>query len=155
MNQIGSLLNKWLKNRGYYKKVQQQQVVVYWYDIVGDYLATSSQAIKVESGVLWVKVKNSTWLYHLTMLKSQIIRKIYYYTGNNTIKDIYFFLGEIETVNTDQEKEETNTVEESFTKDKLIDPGVISEWLNYLPEDQPQFKEKLERLLYKRYHIKG
>jgi len=169
MNQLGSLLNRWLKQSGYLKTVKQQQAIVYWRKIVGDYTADASRAVKIEGGVLWVKVKNSTWLHHLSMLKSQIMRNLEQYSGNNNIKDIYFFLGEIEpeedikekemeqernkhnkNYEKKEQKEATSTEEGIHLQDEAgenrIDSGVIREWLSCLPEEDSDIKEKLERL---------
>jgi len=166
MNQLGNLLDRWLKNSGYYKTVKQQQAIVYWRQIVGDYLADACQPVKIEAGVLWVKTKNSTWLHHLTMLKSEILRKISEYTGNNNIKDIYFILGNFGMDSDDKENNFSN-LKNNKLKEKLlinqqrvietenINSEKINEWLKDVPEDEPEIKEKLAILIYKRYHIDG
>ena len=156
MNRIGDLLDKWLKDRGYQRAVKQQQVVIEWPYIVGEHLASSTEAVKVEAGVLWVKVKNSTWLHHLSMLKKQILRKISQYMGHNNVKDIYFFVGEISVTSPpDSEKKIDNLTEKEKEEGEPLDVQILEEWLARIPEDKPEFKEKLKTLLNKRYNIRG
>ena len=164
MRTIGSLLEKWLQGQGYYRKIKQQQAVLEWDSIVGEKVAASAQAEKIEKGVLWVRVKNSVWMHHLTMMKGDIIKKINHYTGNKDIQDLYFFLGEEEyfkekgsSLKEQERGDGDNKGQEEIeaTEKETLPEEEVKAWLDQIPEEERHLKGKIERLLYKRYHIRG
>ena len=61
-----------------------------WNTVVGDLVAQNSVPQKVEKGVLYVSVKNSTWRQELSMQKTQILKKFEDRFGPGIITDIRF-----------------------------------------------------------------
>ncbi len=153
MKKAGSLIEKVLKQKGLYKTYQYHLAVEHWNDIVGVKIAQNSQAVKVEAGVLWVAVKNSVWLQHLTMLKGEIIRKVCGYTGNNIIKDIYFFQGKIEDNIENNKTSKKNNIKEGATGDKeyTLDLKEINRLLENIPPEQKEIREKVQSIIFKKY----
>jgi len=61
-----------------------------WNTVVGGLVAQNSVPKKVEKGVLYVSVKNSTWRQELSMQKTQILTKFKDRFGPGIITDIRF-----------------------------------------------------------------
>jgi hypothetical protein len=61
-----------------------------WPSIVGDMLSKQTRAKKIERNILWVSVENAALNYELSMMKSDILIKIFEATHVN-YKDIKFF----------------------------------------------------------------
>lgn len=59
-----------------------------WNSVVGEVIAKVSAPVRVQGGVLYVSVKNSTWRHELMMQKPQILRKYAEVFGPDIIKDI-------------------------------------------------------------------
>ncbi len=151
MKIAGNLIEEWMKKKGIYKSYKYRQAVECWSEVVGKKIAENSRAVKVESGVLWVKVRNSVWLQHLSMLKKQIMWKINEYTGYNSIRDIYFFQG-----NVDEEYENKKGIYRNRLDykepDNRLDPKEIEGLIKNVSNKQPEVREKIKSLLYKRYN---
>ncbi len=97
MDSIGKLVNDILKKRGILPLVRQQEMLVRWREVVGDDIAGHTEAVSVKKGVLWIRVKDSVWMHHLSMMKKQIMDKVNGYLKTDTVRDIYFFIGEVDS----------------------------------------------------------
>lgn len=95
MHKIGNIIEKFFLEKGLTDILQQQKIIHHWNEIVGEKISDQSRAESIENGILRVRVKDSVWINHLLLLKPQIIMKINTYVKKNIIKDLYFFLGEI------------------------------------------------------------
>ncbi len=87
---LGEVLKWFLKNIGVEHKVKEGMVVEYWDKVVGPYIASVSMAERMENGVLYVKVVNSSWKHHLFMLRREIINKLNHKLGADVINEIVF-----------------------------------------------------------------
>jgi len=85
---IGESLIKLLKGVGIEQKVCEYDVICQWPEIVGEQVASVTKALRVVDGVLYVKVKNSTWRNELTFLKSEILTKIAEQNDRASVFDI-------------------------------------------------------------------
>ncbi len=70
--------------------IDEYKALKMWTKIVGKRVANVTTPIKIISGKMIVKVKNSVWRNELVMLKEEIIRKYENKLGNKIIKDIKF-----------------------------------------------------------------
>jgi len=66
-------------------------ILRHWQDIVGDLLAERSCPVKFENQVLYVGVKNSTWMQELILTKQRII-DAYLHKLKLEIRDIIFLI---------------------------------------------------------------
>ncbi len=87
---IGELVKKALKSAGIAERVEKQQAIVFWPEIVGPEIAQKTSAIRIEKDILIVKVVSATWRNELVFFKKEILKKIGKRIGNGKIKDIYF-----------------------------------------------------------------
>ncbi len=90
MQQLKSAINRFLKNNGLDRGVNQQNAILIWEETVGKTIASNTSAETVEHGILTVKTTNSTWRQELVFKKQDIIKKLNTKLGNNTIREIRF-----------------------------------------------------------------
>lgn len=86
---IGSILESLLADRGYLTVCRENQVVVKWPQIVGDEVARVARCDRVENGLLYVRVESAPWRQELSYMKVMILDKIRLECA--TINDIVFF----------------------------------------------------------------
>jgi len=108
-----------LQQKNLWKQYQKYLVIEKWPELMGERIASVTQAEKISKGILFVKVKDSVWAYHLTLLKKQISEKINNFIGGNLIKDIYFFVGDFIKKGTNTSTD-CNIIEKSINIDSLF-----------------------------------
>ncbi len=79
-----------LRSNGYENIVKEQQVLIKWAEIVGEKIASQTEAVAIENKCLFVKASNPAWRNELIFLKSDIIKNIYKYTGKKLVNNIIF-----------------------------------------------------------------
>ncbi len=153
MDNLGEVLKKVLEEKGIWTAVKQQEVIEMWDKIVGERIAAHTEAMKVEKGILWVKVKDSAWIHHLSMLKSQLIKKINQSSQKKVVNDIYFFWGELS-----KDKKGNNAPTEVESNENInykpaweYSQKEVENLVNALPESNPKLKEKIAKILSKDY----
>jgi predicted nucleic acid-binding Zn ribbon protein len=90
MISLKHILDKTLKSQGIDKRLQQENAVLHWEDIVGKKIANAAKAVRIDRGTLLVEVKSSAWKHQIQMLKPDIIKKINAQLGADTVKNIRF-----------------------------------------------------------------
>lgn len=115
MKELGSVLEKMLQRKSMWRQYRQCLIVEEWADAVGRDVAAVTRARQLKKGRLWVTVKDSTWSYHLSLLKPQLLKKLNEYAGDELVQEIYFQVGEInrqenqaDMLNNNDKREELN-----------------------------------------------
>lgn len=93
---LGEVLGNFLRRSGLNPKIQEQKILHSWDKAVGDAIAERTQPVSVKNRVLQVKVTNSVWMQELQFMKNLIIQRLQEGIGENLLKDLRFFIGEIE-----------------------------------------------------------
>lgn len=93
MMELGQIIEQALRNRKLWRRYQQYLIIDQWDRLVGKEIAAVTSARYMQRDVLRVLVSDSTWAYHLTLLKPQLIEKLNRYAGENLVQDIYFQVG--------------------------------------------------------------
>jgi hypothetical protein len=93
---MGELLGEFFERTGMNRRIQEQKILDCWEKAVGEGVAEKTQPVSVKNRVLQVKVVNSVWMQELQFMKELIMQKIQQQTGNNILRDLRFFIGEIE-----------------------------------------------------------
>jgi hypothetical protein len=88
---IDGLINSFLSDRGYSSVCKEYDIIQKWGDIVGNKVASNSECLKVDNGILYVSVISSSWRQEMTFLKTEILRKIKTNFNCQSIEDIIFF----------------------------------------------------------------
>jgi predicted nucleic acid-binding Zn ribbon protein len=73
---VGDLLPTVLKSIGLGQRLKEQEVLGIWAQVVGEEIAARTQPLRVERGVLYVRVDQSAWLQELHFMEKEILRKL-------------------------------------------------------------------------------
>jgi len=75
---------------GIRQKIVEYDAVLQWESIVGEHIAKAASAVRIVKGVLFVKVKTSTWRNELNLRKREIMTTLNSALGHEVVKDIKF-----------------------------------------------------------------
>ena len=87
---LGEAIEELVQSLGIKKKLHEYEAVLQWERVVGEQIAKVATATRITKGVLFVKVKTSTWRNELTIRKPEIIKKINDTIGEEIVNDIKF-----------------------------------------------------------------
>ncbi len=73
---IGPILKSLLRNLGLDKKIEEQEALMSWDQVVGDRIDSISRVKLVRDGKLYVEVKGTVWMSEIQMMKIEIIEKL-------------------------------------------------------------------------------
>lgn len=89
------LLEPAIKKCKSYNIIKAHLILEAWDKTVGDKISKVSEAVFFKNNTLSVNVSTSSWLYELTLLKPEIIKKLNAALNKNIIKDIRFSSAQI------------------------------------------------------------
>jgi len=75
---------------GIEEKVKEHQAINEWSRIVGENVSKVTKAQRVVNGILFVKVKNSSWRNELIYMRQEILIKLDKTVGRGIIKEVRF-----------------------------------------------------------------
>lgn len=87
---IGSSIHQLVDDLGIKQKLAEYDAVLQWESLVGEHIAQAATAIKIVNGVLFLKVKSSTWRNELSLRKTEIVNTLNTALGHEVVKDIRF-----------------------------------------------------------------
>ncbi len=79
-----------------WQQYSQNLIIERWAEIIGPEIAGVTRAERIVKGKLFVTVRDSTWAYHLTLLKIQLSAQINQYVGEKVVEDIFFKVGPLQ-----------------------------------------------------------
>lgn len=62
-----------VRDHGWEKQLDLHSIFPRWRELLGDDVADHSRPLKVERGVLWVEVENSSWLQQMQYMKLELL----------------------------------------------------------------------------------
>ena len=140
LEQIGEILEKSLKRFDQSGRLIEYGVWPIWNDIVGPTIARNAQPEKIRHGTLFIKVTGPTWMQQLQYMKEMIADKLNERLGSEVVKNIFFFVGQLETEVPMSSKEEVS-VSTPFPSESKFD----EEELQTLKD--PEIRRAFKRLL--------
>ena len=90
MEKIKDSVEHFLKKAGLREQLNKRFFLDLWDKVVGEHIARYTLPITIKGKKIFVEVTDSVWLYHLTTLKSRIIKDFNYAAGAEIIEDIKF-----------------------------------------------------------------
>ncbi len=93
---LGDILKIQCRRMGLNRRIDEQRILDAWNEAVGRGVAERTQPMRIENGVLFLKVTNSVWMQQLQFMKELIRKKLYEKTGVELVQDLRFFIGEVE-----------------------------------------------------------
>ncbi len=91
-NTIASVLPWLSRSMGWEKQLDLHVIFAYWQDIVDADFREHAQPQKIERGVLWLLVENSSWLQQLQFAKMELMEILNRRLQLNSILDIKMIL---------------------------------------------------------------
>jgi hypothetical protein len=90
----GDLVRSLLDRHGIARELREHRILARWREIVGPSLGERTWPDGLERGLLWVRVKNSSWLHQLSFLRDDLVARLNRELGDPPlIKDIRFHVG--------------------------------------------------------------
>ncbi len=158
MEHIGDSLQSYFNKTGLHKQLQNQNLLDTWYNVVGKHVGKYTRPVNIKETQLVVEVKDSSWLYHLTLLKPKIIHDFNAAVGEEIITDLHFrnvdFASETVKKKVDVEKKYDRNItgKKTFFPDKVVlnpeEENAIDFFLIYSPEP---FQDTVKSLMRKAY----
>jgi predicted nucleic acid-binding Zn ribbon protein len=87
---VGDILPTVLKSIGLDRKLREREILSIWPDAVGVDIAARTQAVKVDRGVLYVRVEHSAWIQELHFMEKEFLRKLRQKAPDIELKHIRF-----------------------------------------------------------------
>jgi predicted nucleic acid-binding Zn ribbon protein len=87
---IGGLISNLLSRLGFASRLEKQNAVTMWPNIVGPKIAEETKALRIDGETLVVKVARAAWRQQLTFMKEELLAKLESAVGKGSIKDIRF-----------------------------------------------------------------
>jgi predicted nucleic acid-binding Zn ribbon protein len=87
---LGQVLHSLLRSWGVDGKVRERQAVALWGKTVGPRIAENTEAVGIEDGKIFIRVRSSTWKTELVFVKPEIIDRLNIAVGKKVIRDIIF-----------------------------------------------------------------
>jgi predicted nucleic acid-binding Zn ribbon protein len=73
---IGDILPSVLRSIGLDRRLREHEILAIWPQVVGAEIAARTQPIKIERGVLYVRVDHSAWMQELHFMEREILAKL-------------------------------------------------------------------------------
>jgi len=90
----GDLVAALLDRHGIARELREHRILARWREIVGPTLSDRTWPDGLERGVLWVRVKNSSWLHQLSFLREDLVARLNRELGDPPlIQDLRFHVG--------------------------------------------------------------
>lgn len=109
MQQIKHAVDLFLSKTGLQEQLDKGEQLALWNKIAGKQIIQHSRPLAIKNNKLFVEVTDSTWLFHLTMLKPRIIEDFNRAAGFKAISDIKFFNADFHS-RLAREREEINAL---------------------------------------------
>ena len=107
-NQISRLIPNVLHDKGWEKQLDLHSIFPRWKELVREEMNEYAQPLKIERGVLWLEVANSSWLQQFQYEKLELLDTLNRSLRLSSLKDIKMVLPKGKTGKTkmsDQESE--------------------------------------------------
>ncbi len=72
-NELSQLLPNLMQDKGWEIQLDLHSIFPRWKEIVGDEMNEHAQPLKIERGVLWLEVENSSWLQQYQYEKLELL----------------------------------------------------------------------------------
>ncbi len=85
---LGSAIEEWIIERGFKQKLHEAQLINQWSNIVGERMAKNTQNLRIEKGVLHLRLSSGLALQEMYIIRQPLRDKINQLYGYELIKDI-------------------------------------------------------------------
>lgn len=86
----GEILESVLSGLGLAGRLREREALTLWPELVGPEIARRSEALRIQRGVLFVRVDSAAWSQELLFLKTKILSRFEESLGPGLVKEIRF-----------------------------------------------------------------
>ena len=115
---LGQILRKALKQRNLSLHLKDQQLAEAWDRAVGTTISAQTRVDRLERDTLFVKVSGPAWMQQLQFVKSDIQTRLNELLGKESVRNIFFSIGEIAAAPLKKNDSLTFTLDRQFLKDR-------------------------------------
>jgi predicted nucleic acid-binding Zn ribbon protein len=91
---VGEAVTKLMQSLGLKERLQEEEVLRAWHEVVGDFVARHSTPDRLKDGVLFVRVLQPTVHYELDRVwKREILAKLKTRFGARSVREVRFRIG--------------------------------------------------------------
>ena len=87
---LQAILERIIKGKGWEKKLKETTLLTCWEELFTPPVSTKAKPLKIESGKLFLQVKEGAWKNELSFHKPEILKKLNQYSGSEIVQDILF-----------------------------------------------------------------
>jgi len=87
---VGDILPAVLKSAGLERKLQEQEILELWPEAVGPEIASRTEPIGIDKGILHVYVEHGAWMQELHFMANDIVQKLQKTAPDVELKRIRF-----------------------------------------------------------------
>jgi predicted nucleic acid-binding Zn ribbon protein len=88
---VSEVLQMWLKDERFRRKVQEAKLINGWSSICGDMIAADTSSIRLQDRTLTIKVQSAPLRQELLMGKDLLLNHIEEYLGERIIDDVKIY----------------------------------------------------------------
>jgi hypothetical protein len=126
----GDVLAGLLDRHGIRRELREHRILARWREIVGETLAQRTWPDGLERGILWVRVKNSSWLHQLSFLRDDLVARLARDLGDPPlVREIRFHVGPRQLVPDDDALAPTLRIRRKPQRLRQPPPGATAERL--------------------------
>lgn len=116
LQSVGEILQTALKKRGMVVKLQDNEVLKFWPQAVGQQIKMQTKIECLRSGTLFVQATSSVWVQQLHFMKKDILQKLNHLVGKDIIKEIRFSVGC--DISPEKKEKEEESKQRSFLRER-------------------------------------
>jgi hypothetical protein len=87
-NHVSKAIDNFIKNNFNIKEFNEKRLLLYWDEIVGDFISSKAKIIRINNSVIYVKAINKSFANDLIYLKENILEKIHEELDNCKFREI-------------------------------------------------------------------
>lgn len=128
---IGAILRERIDALGWERRLREEEVVAGWDAAVGPQIASHARASHIANRRLTVVTENPVWTQQLSLLRTELLRRLAGLFGPEAVTELYFVTGRLEPASQPQAPAPSNrlapeTLPETLERelDVIADAGV-------------------------------
>jgi hypothetical protein len=137
------LLAALLDRHGIARELREHRILARWREIVGPSLSDRTWPDGLDRGILWVRVKNSSWLHQLSFLREDLVRRLNRELGDPPLlQDIRFHVGTRRRVSDDDALAPTLKIRRPPTRERQPPPPATAARLEQIEREAETVRDE-------------
>ena len=88
--QLKAILERIIKRKGWEKRLKENILLASWEKLFSPPVSRVAKPLKIESGRLYLQVKEPAWKSELSFQKLEILKKLNEFSGAEIVREIHF-----------------------------------------------------------------